>query len=203
MLRQVLLAGAFVFCGCIMRQDDARSFHRFSVLVNPVHLPWEEPGSTSRVCGKAVPQLLVKGMAGHCPDIAEDYQLHAGTCYGNIHTPQVTQETDLPFLIGTHKRDEYHVALLSLEAVNRIHADKTTIRLEELPLLYQAAEELHLGTIRRDDTYVNPFVQHTLPANLREIILQCLECQLCFSFVDAPERRTDKLLVKGGFLAFT
>ena len=49
-------------------------------------------------------------MTGHRRGITEDDQLHSGTGDGHIHTTQVTQETDLSFVVGPYQRDQDDVA---------------------------------------------------------------------------------------------
>ncbi len=45
--------------------------------------------------------------------VAQDDELHAGSCYRHIHAAKVFQETDLAFIIRTYQRDEDDVALLA------------------------------------------------------------------------------------------
>lgn len=140
------------------------------------------------------PQFLVERMLRHGVFVAQDDELHAGTRHRHVHAAQVFQETDLSFVIGTHQRDEDHVALLSLESVHRVDADQAAVRLEELILLDEPLEVLHLSTIGRDDSYVDTLVYYTLLAYLGEVFRQGEESKLRLRLVDAAEALAHKLL---------
>ena len=140
------------------------------------------------------PQFLVEGMLRHGVFVAQDDELHAGTRHRHVHAAHVFQETDLSFIVGTHQRDENHVALLSLESVYRVDADQAAVRLEELILLDELLEVLHLSTIGRDDSYVDALVYYALLAYLGEVFRQGEESKLRLCLVDAAEALAHKLL---------
>ena len=140
------------------------------------------------------PQFLVEGMLRHGVFVAQDDELHAGTRHRHVHAAQVFQETDLAFIVGTHQRDEDHVALLSLESVHRVDADQAAVRLEELILLDEPLEVLHLSTIGRDDSYVDALVYYALLAYLGEVFRQGEESKFRLRLVDAAEALAHKLL---------
>ena len=119
-----------------------------------------------------LPQFLVEGVLRHGVFVAQDDEFHAGTRHRHVHAAQVFQETDLSFVIGPHQGDENHVALLSLESVYRVDADQAAVRLEELILLDELLEVLHLSTIGRDDSYVDALVYYALLAYLGEVFRQ-------------------------------
>lgn len=140
------------------------------------------------------PQFLVERVLRHGVFVAQDDELHAGTCHRHVHAAQVFQESDLSFVIGPHQGDENHVALLSLESVYRVDADQAAVRLEELILLDELLEVLHLSTIGRDDSYVDALVYYALLAYLGEVFRQGEESKLRLRLVDAAEALAHKLL---------
>lgn len=126
-------------------------------------------------------------MTGHGWHVAEDDELHPRPCYGHVHAAEVLQETDLSVIVGAHEGYEYHVAFLSLKAVNGVYRYQMTVWLEELALLYQSAQILHLCAVGGDYAHVYPLFQCALLANLREIPLQRSQCQFCLVLVYAAE----------------
>ena len=82
-------------------------------------------------------QFLIERMVGHGGLIAKDNEFHAGAGDGDIHSPQVTEESYLPFIVGTDERDEDDIALLSLESIHGVDSDETAIGLEEFSFLHQ------------------------------------------------------------------
>ena len=145
-------------------------------------------------CLHILPQFLVERVLRHRLFVAQDDELHAGTRHRHVHAAQVFQETDLSFVIGPHQGDENHVALLSLEAVHRVNADQAAVRLEELILLDEPLEVLHLSTIGRDDSHVDALVYYALLAYLGEVFRQGEESKLRLRLVDAAEALAHKLL---------
>ena len=123
-------------------------------------------------CLHILPQFLVERMLRHDVFVAKDDELHAGTRHRHVHAAQVFQESDLSLVIGPHQGDENHVALLSLESVHRVDADQAAVRLEELILLDELLEVLHLSTIGRDDSHVDALVNYALLAYLGEVFRQ-------------------------------
>ena len=101
--------------------------------------------------------------------IAQDDQFHACTRDCHVHTPQVGKESYLAPGIAPHERNEDDIAFLTLKAVHRIHTDKMKEGLEKGTRLNELAQMLHLDTIGRYDTHVDPFVQDTLLSDLQEI----------------------------------
>jgi len=93
------------------------------------------------------PQLAVEGMAAEGGAVAEDDDLHAGTGDGHVHAAEIAQEADLALIVAAHKGDDDDVALLSLEAIDGVHGDEAAEWLEELALLDEPAQQLHLGAI--------------------------------------------------------
>ena len=79
-----------------------------------------------------LPQLTVERMAGHGFLVTENDDFHAGSGDGDVHASQVAEETYLSVVVGAHERDDDDVALLSLEAVDGIDADKSSEGLEKL-----------------------------------------------------------------------
>ncbi len=57
------------------------------------------------------------------------------------------------------------------ETIHRVYADEAAVRLEELILLDELLQILHLGTIRRYDAYVDALAQYPLLAYLGEVFL--------------------------------
>ena len=108
-------------------------------------------------------------MLRHRVLVAQDDELHAGSRHRHVHAAEVFQESYLTFIIGTHQGDEDHVALLTLETIHRVDADEATVRLEEFILLDELLQILHLGTVRRNDAYVDAIAQYTLLAYLRKV----------------------------------
>ena len=131
-------------------------------------------------------------MAGHGGGVAKDDELHAGPGYGHVHAAQVTEETDLSFVVGTDKGDEDDVAFLSLKAVDGVHADQVAVGLEELTFLEQPPQVLHLCPIGRDDTDIEAFVEDAGFADLLEVLLQGEEGEFGFGLVDAAEGFADE-----------
>lgn len=76
--------------------------------------------------------------------VSDDYQLHTGPRDGDIHTSEVAEKSDLSLVVGPHETDEDNIALLSLEAVDRVDCYQTPIGLEELAFSYQPLQILHL-----------------------------------------------------------
>ena len=94
-------------------------------------------------------------MLGHRILVAQDDELHAGSRHRHVHAAKVFQESDLALIVGAYQGDEDHIALLPLETIHRIHAYQAAVRLEEFILLDELLQILHLGTIRRNDAYVD------------------------------------------------
>ena len=90
--------------------------------------------------------------------VAQDDELHPSSRHRHVHAAEVFQETYLAFIVGTHQRDEDNVALLPLETIHRVYADQTAVRLEELIFLDELLEILYLGTVRRNDAYIDSFL---------------------------------------------
>ena len=134
-----------------------------------------------------LPQFLVERMLRHGVFVAQDDELHAGTRHRHVHAAEVFQESYLAFIVGTHQGDENHVSFLSLETIYRIHADQTAVRLEELILLDELLQILHLGTIRRNDAYIDALTQYPLLAYLGEVFRQGEESKLRLCLIDAAE----------------
>ena len=120
-------------------------------------------------CFHILPQFLVERMFRHRVLVAQDDELHSGSRHRHVHAAEVFQESYLAFIVGTHQRDEDHVSFLPLETVHRVYADQTAVRLEELILLDELLEILYLGTVRRNDAYINSFLQNALLAYLGEV----------------------------------
>ena len=127
--------------------------------------------------------------------IAHDYEFHSGTRYRHVHAPQVGEETYLPLLVGAHERYEHDVALLSLESVYRVRRDELAVGTEEVALLYQLSEILHLCPVWRDDAHVDTLFEDALLADLLEISLQGVEGETRLALVYPSETLTHKLLV--------
>ncbi len=101
----------------------------------------------------------------------------------------------LAFIVGTYQGDENHVSFLSLETIHRVYADQAAVRLEELILLDELLEILHLGTVRRNDAHVDSLLQYALFAYLGEVFRQGKQGKLGFRLVDTPETLAHKLLL--------
>lgn len=142
-----------------------------------------------------LPQFLVERMLGHRILVAQDDELHAGSRHRHVHAAKIFQKTDLTFIVRTDQGDEDYVSFLSLETIHRIYADQTAVRLEELILLDELLQILHLGTIRRNDAYVDALAQYTLLADLGEVFCQGEQGKLGFRLVDTPETLAHKLLL--------
>ena len=111
-------------------------------------------------------------MLRHRVLVAQNDELHAGSCHRHVHAAEVFQETDLTFIVGTHQRDENHVSFLTLETIHRIHAYQAAVRLEELIFLDELLQILYLGTVRRNDAYIDSFLQNAPFAYLGEVFRQ-------------------------------
>ena len=146
-------------------------------------------------CLHILPQFLVERMLRHRVLVAQDDELHAGSRHRHVHAAKVFQETDLAFIVGTYQRDENHVSFLTLETIHRVDADEAAVRLEEFILLDELLQILHLGTIRRNDAYVNALLQNSLLADLGEVFRQSEQGKLGFRLVDTPETLAHKLLL--------
>ena len=120
-------------------------------------------------CLHIFPQFLVERMLGHRLLVAQDDELHTGSRHRHVHAAKVFQKTNLALVVGTYQGDENHVALLPLEAIYRVYADEAAVRLEEFILLDELLEILHLGTVRRNDAYVDSFLQNAPFAYLGEV----------------------------------
>ena len=147
-------------------------------------------------CLHILPQFLVERMFRHRVLVAQDDELHAGSRHRHVHAAKVFQESYLTFIVGTYQRDEYHVSFLPLETVHRVYADQAAVRLEELILLDELLQILHLGTIRRNDAYVDALAQYPLLAYLGEVFRQGKQGKLGFRLVDTPETLAHKLLLE-------
>lgn len=142
-----------------------------------------------------LPQFLVERMLGHRILVAQDDELHAGSRHRHVHAAEVFQKTDLTFIVRTDQGDEDYVSFLALETIHRVDADQAAVRLEELILLDELLQILHLGTIRRNDAYVNALLQNSLLADLGEVFRQSEQGKLGFRLVDTPETLAHKLLL--------
>ena len=120
-------------------------------------------------CLHILPQFLVERMFRHRVLVAQDDELHAGSRHRHVHATEVFQESDLTFIIRAYQGDENHVSFLTLETIHRVYADEATVRLEELILLDELLQILHLGTVRRNDAHVDALAQYPLFAYLRKV----------------------------------
>ena len=96
-------------------------------------------------CLHILPQFLVERMLRHRVLVAQDDELHSGSRHRHVHAAKVFQESYLTFIVGTYQRDENHVSFLSLETIYRVYADEAAVRLEELILLDELLQILHLA----------------------------------------------------------
>lgn len=142
-----------------------------------------------------LPQFLVERMLGHRILVAQDDELHAGSRHRHVHAAEVFQKTDLTFIVRTHQGDENHVSFLALETIHRVDAYQTAVRLEEFILLDELLQILHLGTVWRNDAYVDALAQYPLLADLGEVFRQSEQGKLGFRLVDTPETLAYKLLL--------
>ena len=133
-------------------------------------------------------------MARHGRGIAEDDEFHTGACDGHVHAAEVTQETNLSFVVGADEGDEDDVAFLALEAVDGVDADEVAVRFEELAFFEESAEVLHLGAVGGDDAHVEAFVEDAGFADFLKILFEGEEGEFGFGLVDAAEGFADKLL---------
>ena len=147
-------------------------------------------------CLHILPQFLVERMLRHRVLVAKDDELHSGSRHRHVHAAEVFQETDLAFIVGTYQRDENYVSFLTLETIHRVYADEAAVRLEELILLDELLQILHLGTVRRNDAYVDAFAQYPLLAYLGEVFRQSEQGKLGFCLVDSSETLAYKLLLE-------
>ena len=143
-----------------------------------------------------LPQFLVERMLRHGVFVAQDDELHAGTRHRHVHAAKVFQESNLALIVGTYQGDENHIALLPLETIHRVYADEAAVRLEEFILLDELLQILHLGTIRRNDAYVDSFLQNAPFAYFGEVFRQGEQGKLGFCLVDTPETLAHKLLLE-------
>ena len=146
-------------------------------------------------CLHILPQFLVERMLRHRLLVAQDDEFHSGSRHRHVHATEVFQESDLSLVVGAYQGDENHVALLPLETINRIHAYQAAVRLEELILLDEFLEILYLGTVRRNDTNIDSFLQNAPFAYLGEVFRQGEQGKLGFCLVDTPETLAHKLLL--------
>ena len=123
-------------------------------------------------CLHILPQFLVERMLRHRVLVAQDDELHSGSRHRHVHAAEVFQESDLSLVVGTYQRDEDHVSFLPLETVHRVYADQAAVRLEELILLDELLQILYLGTIRRNNAYIDALTQYPLLAYLGEVFRQ-------------------------------
>ena len=147
-------------------------------------------------CLHILPQFLVERMFRHRVLVAQDDELHSGSRHRHVHAAKVFQETYLAFIVGTHQGDEDYVSFLTLETIHRVYADQTAVRLEELIFLDELLEILHLGTVRRNDAYVDALAQYPLLAYLGEVFRQGEQGKLGFCLVDTPETLAHKLFLE-------
>ena len=147
-------------------------------------------------CLHILPQFLVERMLRHRVLVAQDDELHAGSRHRHVHAAEVFQESYLAFIVGTYQGDEDHVSFLPLETIHRVYADQAAVRLEELILLDELLQILHLGTIRRNNAHVDALTQYPLLAYLGEVFRQGEQGKLGFRLVDTPETLAHKLLLE-------
>ena len=114
-------------------------------------------------------------MAAQCRGVAKDDKLHPCPRHGHVHAAQVTQKTDLAFVVRTDQADEHHIALLSLETVDRVDCHHPSERPEFLVVAEKAAQELYLGAIGRNDAKIDAFVHHAVRADAPDIITEHLQ----------------------------
>ena len=142
-----------------------------------------------------LPQFLVERMFRHRVLVAQDDELHAGSRHRHVHAAEVFQESYLSFIIGTNQGDENHVSFLTLETIHRVYADEAAVRLEELILLDELLQILHLGTVRRNDAHVDAIAQYPLLAYLGEVFRQGEQGKFSFRLVDAAVTFAHELLL--------
>lgn len=146
-------------------------------------------------CLHILPQFLVERMFRHRVLVAQDDEFHSGSRHRHVHAAEVFQKSNLSLVVGTYQGDEDHVSFLPLETIYRIHADQAAVRLEELILLDEFLEILYLGTVRRNDAYIDSFLQNALFAYLGEVFRQSEQGKFGFRLVDTPETLAHKLLL--------
>lgn len=135
-------------------------------------------------------------MAREGGGVAQDDELHAGAGDGHVHAAQVAQEAYLALVVGAHEAYEYHVALLALEAVDGVDRNQVAVGLEIGRAAHQAAQQLHLGAVGRDDAHVDALVEHVLAAYLLKVVVQGVEREQGLVVVDAPEAGAHKVLLE-------
>ena len=143
-------------------------------------------------------EFFVERMACHGGGIAEDDEFHAGAGDGHVHATEVSEETDLSFVVGTDEGDEDDVAFLALEAIDGVDADEVAVRFEELAFLEEATEVLHLGAVGGNDAYVEAFIEDAGFADLLKILFEGEEGEFGLGLVDAAEGFADELLFEKG-----
>ena len=87
-------------------------------------------------------ESIVEAMLRESFAVANDDKFHTGASDGNIHSPQVAKETNLPLVVVADHADNNHVAFLSLKSINGMDAHLLsysavkTLHLEKTPYFY-------------------------------------------------------------------
>ena len=134
--------------------------------------------------------------------VAQDDNLHAGSGDGHIHAAQVTEETNLPFVVRPYHRYDDDVAFLSLKTINRIDTDESAEGFEVGAFHQQTPQILHLSTVGRDNAHIDTFVQQSLFANTLEILLEDMHGQQALSLVDTTIALAYEFFLEGKLFAF-
>ena len=133
-------------CGlCLLRVGIVRGYlYEFAVLAEMLH------------------QFVVEAVVGKGLGVAYYDKLHAGTSHGDVHAAQVAQEADLAVGIVSHQRDDNHVALLALEAVDGAYGDVALEFAEVVLHLQQPPDESRLTAVGGDDSEVDALALNLL-----------------------------------------
>ena len=94
-----------------------------------------------------MPQLPIERVLRHSFPVSENNYFHSCPGNGDIHSTQVSQETNLSFIIAAHQGNNDNVSLLTLETIDGVNANLTTEGFKELFFHQQSPQILHLSTI--------------------------------------------------------
>ena len=114
----------------------------------------------------------VEAVAAEGLCIADNDEFHTRACHGDVHASQVAQEANLSLRIVAHEADDYHVALLPLEAVDGADGDVALETAEVVLHFEQAAYEARLTAVGRDDAKVHALALNLLRRNHLDIVAQ-------------------------------
>jgi len=103
-------------------------------------------------------QFAVEAVAREYLGITYNDKFHLSPCDGDIHATEVTEEAYGAVIVVAHHAYHDNITFLTLESVDGIDCDTTTVSLEEIVHFKEPTYESRLRLIRGYDTKVGELI---------------------------------------------